>query len=172
MEGGRFEAAKKEERPYRLLDRKSPEILEALRNAPVYEKHVLVRARRAKDGERIDTKLDDGTEETSNTAHESDWVVMNPQGEEYVVPADEFDAKYTETGAEGVYQARGLCRALPNPYHIPIEIEASWGEPMRGDGQCYIVDACDQNGTPAGAPYLIAGPVFAATYRPAAEKAP
>lgn len=157
--------AGKEERPYRVIDRKSPEILEALRDAPVYEKQALVRARRVKDDERVETTLADGTHETSNIAHEGDWVVTNPAGEEYVVPAGEFDARYDATGTEGVYQAKGSCRALPNPYGAPIEIEASWGESMRGDEYCYIVDSCAPDGSPAGEPYLIAGPVFAATYR-------
>lgn len=165
MEGRRFEAARKKEWSYRVLDRKSPEILEALREAPVYEKHVLVRARQAQNRERIETMLADARE-TSNTAHENDWVVTNPQGEEYVVPGEAFRKKYAETEIEGVYQSRGLCRAIPNPYNVPIEIEASWGEPMRGDEECYIADACSPAGAPAGEPYLIAGPVFSATYRP------
>lgn len=147
-----------------MLDRKSPEILEALHNAPVYEKQVLVRARRAEDGERIDTILADGRIETSHTAHEGEWVVTNPMGEEYIVPGDAFDAKYAGTGTEGVYQSRGLCRAIPNPLYVPIEIETDWGTAMRGDENCYIVDSCTPDGVLSGEPYLVDGPIFAATY--------
>lgn len=165
MEGGRFEAVRKSERPYQLIDRNAPEIRGALLSAPVYEKHVLVRARRAVEGERIQTTLADGTVETSNIAHEGDMVMTNPQGELYIVPGNEFSAKYTETGTEGIYQARGRCRALPNPYGVPIEMEASWGEAIRGDEECYIAVSCDTDGSIQGEPYLIAGPVFQITYR-------
>lgn len=163
---GSFERLRTEEEQYRVLDAHSPDIEEALQNAPIFEKHVRVHARPAAPDERVVTMLASGEEETSNTAREGDWVVTNPQGEEYVVPKDEFEKKYAATENDGVYQSRGYCRAIRNPQGMAVEMKASWGELVHGDEQCFIVQACDADGSLYGEPYIVAKEAFDTTYLP------
>lgn len=148
------------------IERKSPEIMEALVQAPIYKKEALVSARPASDGETVLTTLSSGEVETQNTAHMGDWVVTNPSGEQYVLSSATFNDRYEQTDSPGVYNAKGYCRAIPNPYGTPIEIQASWGSPQTGDAYCIIADACDENGTLLGEPYLIEKAAFEETYKP------
>jgi hypothetical protein len=150
---------------FRKVDRKAPEILRALEQAPVYRKKGMVKARPAVEGELVKTRLSDGTEETSNTAKANDWVMTNPSGEQYIISQEKFFSRYEVTDVEGVYAAKGYCVAIKNPFGEPIEIMASWGSPQTGDENCMIADTCDANGkNRGGEPYLIDGKAFAETY--------
>ena len=55
-----------------------------------YAKFARIQAIEAVGGEVIETILADGTKETSNTANAGDWIVTNPGGEKYIVPAAKF----------------------------------------------------------------------------------
>lgn len=147
------------------IDRKSPEIMNALSEAPIYKKQGFVEARRAEIGEEIITILEDGTKETVNKANEGDWIVVNPGGEEYIVPGSKFENRYEATNEDGKYAAKGYVRATKNPFGKPIEIMASWGEIQVGDEDCFIVDTCDENGNCSGEPYIIARNAFDETYK-------
>ncbi len=147
------------------VDRMAPEVKEALDAAPVFKKQGSVRARQAEAGEVVVTMLKNGQEETRNAANEGDFIVTNPDGEEYIVPGKKFNARY-EVGAEdGVYLAKGFVRAATNPFGKPIEIMASWGEAQRGDERCLFADVCDEKGNRDGSPYIIAADEFARTYK-------
>lgn len=68
------------------IDRKAPEIIEALTHAAIYKKQGQVEARHAEVGESITTRLASGKVEVSkNEANEGDWVVTNPNGEKYLI---------------------------------------------------------------------------------------
>lgn len=151
---------------FQKVDRKSPEIMEALANAQVYRKQGQVRAHRAEVGEQITTTLASGAKETVNTANEGDWIVTNPSGEQYIISQAKFESRYESTEENGVYRAKGHCRAIQNPFGNAIEIMASWGEPQTGDERCMIADTCDENGeNMGGEPYLIDADAFAETYK-------
>lgn len=150
----------------RKIDRKSAEILAALASAPVYKKYAKVKARPAVVGEEITTTLKGGAQETVNTAKDGDWVMTNPSGEQYIIPGKKFLSRYEATSEVGVYQAKGSCRAIKNPFGQPIEIMASWGEAQTGDENCLIADVCDERGANMeGEPYLIEAAAFAETYK-------
>lgn len=148
----------------RSVDRKALEILNALASAPVFKKQGQVRARRAVPGEVIETVLGSGVMETVNTASEDEWVVTNPGGEQYIIKDKKFQSRYEPTATEGVYSAKGHCRAIVNPFGEPIEILASWGELQNGDGACMIADVCDAAGSTDNEPYIIAADAFSQTY--------
>lgn len=154
-----------QESKFEKIDRKSPEIMEALQNAPMYRKFGNVRAHRANPGEQITTTLADGRQETVNTANEGDWIMTNPDGEQYIISETKFLSRYENTDLEGTYSAKGFCKAIKNPYGKPIEIMASWGSPQTGDENCLIADVSDQEGNLSGEPYLIDGPAFQNTYK-------
>lgn len=153
------------EKEYSFLDRKSPEILSLLENAPLYRKYGTVKARTALAGEKISTILEDGTIETAdNVAKMSDFIITNPSGEEYIISTEKLGQRYDSTDEDGIYKAKGYCKAIKNPYDKPIEILASWGEPQIGDADCMIADTCDLNGIVDGEPYIIQLKAFVNTY--------
>jgi hypothetical protein len=155
------------ESQFQQIDRKSPEIMSALAQAPVYKKQGQVEARPATVGEEITTTLEGGAKETVNKAGEGDWIMTNPGGEQYIISEKKFLGRYEATDKSGVYSAKGYCRAIPNPFGKPIEIMASWGSPQTGDERCLIADTCDASGKVDGEPYLIDADAFAKTYKQA-----
>ncbi len=151
---------------YAQTDRKAPAIMAALAVAQVFRKQGEVKARPATDGEQIETILGSGVKETTNSAKLGDWIMTNPSGEQHIISEQKFFSRYEATEAEGVYRAKGFCRAIKNPFSEPIEIMASWGSPQTGDENCMIADTCDENGeNMGGEPYLIDGAAFAETYK-------
>ncbi len=147
------------------IDRKALSIMAALAEAPLYRKLGSVRARVAAEGEKNATVMADGSTETENTANAGDYIITNPSGEEYIIGAEKFLARYEATDEDGVFSAKGYCRAIKNPEGVPIEIMASWGEPQYGDGECMLADTCDANGEDMGGePYIIEAAAFIETY--------
>jgi hypothetical protein len=151
---------------YVRIDRKAPEIMRALATAPIFRKQGQVQARHTEGNEKVVTILVSSTEETRNTANSDDWAVTNPSGEQYILSDALFQKRYEATDRDGVYDAKGCCRAIKNPFGKPIEILAFWGEVQVGDENCLIVEMCDENGTILdGEPYLIDGLSFTETYK-------
>src|SRR3989338_3769751 len=103
---------KEPETMFTKIDRKAPEIMQALVEAPVFKKQGQVLARPAVPGEKVTTTLASGANETVNTANEGDWVMTNPSGEQYVISEKKFFGRYEATSEEGVYTAKGYCRAI------------------------------------------------------------
>ena len=150
---------------FQQIERKSPEIMNALAKAPIYKKQGQIKARTATAGEEITTTLEGGTKETVNKAGAGDWIIINPNGEQYIISEKKFLDRYEATTKSGIYSAKGYCRAIQNPFGKPIEIMASWGSPQTGDERCLIADTCDENGKVDGEPYLIDADAFANTYK-------
>ena len=159
--GPRYESKKGE---FLHIERKSPEIREALEKAPIYKKEATVHARRAIAGEEVTTTSATGDVETVSTATDGDWVVTNSSGEDYILPPAIFSDRYEDSDTPGVYRATGYCKAIQNPYGRPIEIFASWGSAQSGDEHCFIADTCDADGNLRGEPYLIEHAAFKQTY--------
>ena len=159
----------KRENKFQFVERKSPEIIGALAEAPFYKKQGRVEARPAKPDEKITTTLEDGTKETVNKANEGDWIVTNPSSEQYIISKQKFLDRYEATNEDNVYIAKGYCRAIPNPFGKPIEIMASWGSPQTGDERCLIADTCDASGKCDNEPYLIDADAFTKTYNQVEE---
>lgn len=146
---------KSEALQFEMIDRKSPEILAALREAPMYKKTGTVRARPAIPGEEVITILKDGRTETPNAAKDGDWIITNPKGERYINSGEKFFLRYDPGEEEGVYIAKGYIRAIRNPFGKPIEIMAQWGKPQYGNAECMIGDICDEQGVLDEEPYIL-----------------
>jgi hypothetical protein len=156
---------KQESSAFEKVDRKSPEVIEALKDAPVYKKFGMVKARIAQPGEKITTTLASGQKETENVANEGDYIMTNPGGESYIISEQKFLSRYESTKEDGVFGAKGFCKAVKNPYGKPVEIMASWGAPQTGDENALFADVCDESGNMSGEPYIIEGKAFEDTYR-------
>ena len=108
-----------------------------------YQKKTNVLARKAQEGEYIETITSDG-KETINRAHKGDFLVKNKTeaGEMYILAPEEFHDKYVLLGeaAEDFseYQAIGevlaleLTSELLKELHLtsPFYFMAKWGEKM------------------------------------------
>ncbi len=149
------------------VERHAPEIQEGLEDAPIYRKQGEVRAEIAKGGEEIVTVLSDGTTETRNVAQPGDAIITNPGGERYIIAGTKFTKRYeAKEGEEGVYIAKGHCKAITNPWGSPITMLASWGEMQNGSSDCMIADTYEPTtGEMGGEPYIIGKAEFDSTYR-------
>lgn len=129
------------------------------KSARTYKKFGIVHARPAKAGEHIVTIVD-GKQETTNTAHEGDYVVTGPKGEEYIVKGDVFARRYVKGTKANTWVPVGSCIAIPwvGP---SVTFTASWGEAMTinpGDMLAATPDGLDK-------PYRIEKNVFKETYK-------
>ncbi len=154
-----------------MFDLATPEITQALTEAPLFLKSAVVEAHVAEAGERVVTTLADGREETAQTTEGGEYVVTNPSGEQYVLQSDNFAKRYEEQ-EDGTFRAKGACRAVPNPTGEDITIMAPWGEEQHGGADCMIAVAVDP--TEPDAPisddrYIIGGAEFAQTYAPSEQ---
>jgi hypothetical protein len=150
------------------LDLQTDEWTHTLAEAPIYKKFGKVNAHVAQGGETIKTVLADGTEETTNTAESDDVIVTNPTGEQYILKPDRFNSRYEATEDEGVFNAKGKARVVPNPTGEPIKIIAPWGEEQFGGPDALIAtvydpDKPDEVGSDR---YIIGRDEFNATYVP------
>lgn len=151
----------------KTVDRNGSEITEALDSyGQIFKKKGEVRAQQITEETAVITKLADGTVETNNTAMPGDFVVTNPGGEQYVLKSEKFNARYAaKQGADGVYEAKGYCVAVKNPFKTPITMKASWGEMQHGTADCMVADVYDyETGKREGQPYIIAPKEFKDTY--------
>ena len=148
-----------------FIDRKRGDLVSLIELSPIFKKQGTVNARIANAGEKIATVLSSGATETENTAKDGDYIVTNPSGEQYIISGEKFTARYKSTDDYGVFEAKGYCRAVQNPFGNDIEILASWGEPQFGDQNCWVADTCNENGECDGEPYLIENQAFQETYK-------
>ena len=110
-----------------------------------YKKTLVVQARPANEGERIETHTKSGLE-TINQAKAGDMLVKNSTnaGEEYLVPAQKFAERYTALGAADPagwtsYQPTGRIIAIELTDSVLHALEqspafqfvAAWKEPMQ-----------------------------------------
>lgn len=163
-----FSPENKERKIFEHVSLESEGIMKDLNEAPIYRKFVTIKARPGIVGEKIETKMQNGLKETSQIVEENEMIVTNPDGEEYIIPKEEFDKNYEETKDEGIYQSKGLCKAIENPFKEPIEIDAPWGEVEKEYADCMVVIKCDETGKVFKKPYLIARKEFDDTYKLAA----
>ena len=78
-----------------------------------------VNVRVATAGELIETFLKNGEKETEHLCSGSEMVVVNPDGEVYAMPRNEFDMRYSyEEGSDVAYplgKVRHLVQHPPSP---------------------------------------------------------
>lgn len=132
----------------------------------LYKKVGLVQVRRAQDGERIDTIINDEVE-TTNTAHAGDVVIKGPKGEEYIITQEKFEGRYTGPELSDDYQdytPTGTTYAVEWT-DGPILFTTAWEELMIMDDGDFL---CSPTEVPSGDLYRIESGAFGLTYRPTA----
>lgn len=102
--------------------------------------------------------------ETENVAQPGDWIVTNPDGEQYILTNENFHSRYEKTSEAGVFKAIGTIKAIQNPFHKNIEIIAPWGSPQYGDTESWLAITLKDGEPVTGDSYLIENGAFAHTY--------
>lgn len=139
----------------------------------LYEKFLPIIAKKAKDGQKIQTITGDGLE-TENVAAADDYIVQNQTkaGEEYLVSASKFEsryqfleslpdgwARYKPTGKVwGIEISPELAQELD--FQLPFHFMASWGSEMVLKEADFLVCPLDYRSV-----YRIARQEFFETYR-------
>lgn len=149
-----------------LLDIHTPAFSALFKNAPVYRKNAVVKARKVLKEELLETVLSNGFVEITRLVPVGCWIITNPGGEEYAIPNERFHSRYEETDIPGVYHAKGEIRAIKNTTGKPVEIIAPWGGSQFGDSDCIIASGCDENMNPTDYRYIIGYQEFLDTYFP------
>lgn len=139
----------------------------------VYKKFKKIHARKAVEGEEIQTVTKDGLE-TTNTANEGDFIVRNQTeaAEMYIVPAKKFQDRYDflEEGEDvfSVYASKGKIAGVEMneallqqlKLHDEFYLVAPWGEEMVVKKDDYLVSPLDYSEV-----YRIARKEFFETYQ-------
>ena len=129
---------------YIEVDISSKEFDNQFKDAETYMKFGTVRAKIADDGEKIQTILKDGTNETSNVASGGDYIVTNPvSGESWIIDKDKFEKKYQKIeGKSDEYKPKGApVKAIVVDKNV--RFIASWGEEQRIGKGGYIIETKD-----------------------------
>ncbi|MEO0338309.1 MAG: hypothetical protein AAF242_03755 [Bacteroidota bacterium] len=139
----------------------------------LYQKKKNIFARKAKEGEKLDTITDAGYE-TTNTAKKGDYLVRNQTkaGESYFVSESKFEERYeylkgveenfSEYRSKGKIYALELTSALLQNLGLPdtFYFEAPWEKAMLAERNDYLVMPLDYSEV-----YRIAQSEFSQTYK-------
>lgn len=131
--------------------------------AGLFRKGAIVTARQVMTPENLITQLENGFHETERLVPAGHWIVTNPGGEEYAIPAEKFHTRYDWIEGDD-YRAKGIIRAFPNHTGEDVEIVAPWGEEQYGDVNCWFATALDSELNTTTDRYIIGGDEFTATY--------
>lgn len=84
-----------------------------------------ISARKARSSETIKTILKNGLTETQNTSQSGDWIITNPDGEQYLASDKTFKQKYHIS--DNKYLPNEDIQIFIKP-NCDITIEAPWGD--------------------------------------------
>jgi hypothetical protein len=116
-------------------------------------------------GEQVATIMKNGHVVTTNTAKAGDRRIVNPSGEQYLISADKFAARYNATEKPTIYIPKAapiqITRLAEN-----VEFVAPWGELMqiRAGGVLATTDTANPSGIGRNDVYGIQKEEFAETY--------
>ena len=95
-----------------------------------YIKIVKIKARPAREGEEVITKMADNHVETKCKVKDNcHMVITNPNGEEYVVSCADFAERYEKSEENGIYIPKPLPQLMLK-IDEDIQFLAPWGEVM------------------------------------------
>lgn len=114
-------------------------------DAEFFVKDAEVQIRRAEPGEEVTTVTGEGHKETTNTAEKGDYLVRNPDGEEYVITKEFYHENYERLAKEEPTTEKFIPHRSIKDAVLCIQIdedlsfEAPWGEKMRIKEGGYLV---------------------------------
>ena len=108
----------------------------------------------------VETRLPDGTIESSVEAKEGEWIITGAKGEKFVFSQKKFDGLYDSDGKGGFVPKERKVIALPNPFGEAVKIFAPWGTPEKpayqeGSEKCFFVASLDESSNFTNDRYII-----------------
>ena len=146
-----------------LIDTFSQELIARWKSeGKLYRRKIepILGAEKVTEAKVVETRLPDGTIESSQEAKVGDWVITGSEGEKFVFTQTKVDSLYI-MGEDGKFIPRERkIIAIKNPFAKPIKINAPWGTPEKPDYQsgaenCMLVVSLDDNGEMTRDRYII-----------------
>ena len=118
---------------YTFIDLFSKLIEEQLLAGTVYKRKIepIKGAQQVSEQIMIETRLPDGTLESTQNANPGDWIITGSKGEKFVFSDTKFQSMYNLDGQGGWIPKERKIVAIPNPVGTPIRISAPWGTPEK-----------------------------------------
>ena len=109
---------------------------------------------------KVETRLPDGTLETTQEATKGDWIITGTKGEKFVFTDKKFHDLYDSNGKGAWMPKERKIIAMANPFNEAVRIMAPWGtseKPAYQDGgdKCMLVVGLTPDGTPTKDRYII-----------------
>ena len=119
-----------------VVDLMNEEYDKAFEDADSFVKSAEVKARQVTEEENVKTGLD----ATKNIANKGDWIVTNPDGEQYVISEEKFSQLYKEKeNEEGSFVSVGEpVKAIRTEKNVVFT--APWGEKQSVKTGGYIIE--------------------------------
>ncbi|MFZ2048767.1 MAG: hypothetical protein WAV25_00470 [Minisyncoccia bacterium] len=117
-------------------------------------------ARQVVEPTTVETRLPDGTLESTQEAKVGDWIITGSKGEEFVFTNSKFDNLYVADGKGGYIPRERKIIAIQNPFGNTVRISAPWGtaeKPAFQDGgeKCMFVVEITSGGEMTKDRYII-----------------
>jgi len=146
-----------------FIDTKGQDLIDRWRvSGRLYKRKIepIKHAQKLEAEELVETRLPDGTQESSKLGKPGDWKITGSKGEQFVFSQAKFDSLYEADGQGGYVARERKILALKNPFNKPIRILAPWStheEPATQDGSenCMLVVSLDENGELTSDRYII-----------------
>lgn len=157
-----MEKIKQEKKP-RFIDLFSQELENKLKTeGKIYrrKKEPIQGARQVTEATVVETRLPDGTIESTRDAKPGDWVITGSKGERFVLTDKKFHSLY-ESDDNGAWIPREWrIIAIPNPFGESVRISAPWGTPEKpayqdGSEKAMFVAKLSSDGTMTENRYII-----------------
>ena len=151
------------EKQPRMVDLCSSEMeINIKNNGQIYQRKIepIHGAKQVTEAQIVETRLPDGTLESSVDAKPGAWIITGAKGEKFVFSAKKFDSLYQPDHRGGYIPRERRVAALKNPFSEAVKISAPWGtleNPAYQEGgeQCYFVISLDEAGGFTNDRYII-----------------
>ena len=166
------------EREPSLIDLFSAGMEAKLREGKVYRRKIepIRGAKQVTEPTPVETRLPDGTLESTQDANAGDWIITGSKGEQFVFTDKKFQGLYESDGKGGWLPRERKIVAIPNPVGLPVRISAPWGTPEKpayqdGSDKAMLVAELSPDGTLTKDRYIIGDQeMLFNNYNPADEK--
>ncbi|KKP31678.1 MAG: hypothetical protein A2312_04200 [Candidatus Staskawiczbacteria bacterium RIFOXYB2_FULL_32_9] len=146
-----------------LIDLFSEELeRQFLENGKVYSRKIepILGAEKVSISQVVETKLPDGTLESTQEAKDGDWIITGTKGEKFVFTDKKFQDLYDSDGKGEWLPKKRKIIAMSNPFGGFVRISAPWGtqeNPAFQDGsdKCMFVVGLDKDGNLTQDRYII-----------------
>lgn len=103
----------------------------------------------------VETRLPDGTLESTQEAKSGDWIITGSKGENFVFTDKKFQSLYNSNGTGGWVPKERKIVAISNPFGQSVRINAPWGGTQDGSEKAVLVAEIGPDGSMTKDRYII-----------------